>query len=44
LIDYLNEILNDDDLCMKVIKDELIEIKNKYGDADVPKLYMLRKK
>jgi len=33
LIDYLNEILNDDDLCMKVIKDELIEIKNKYGDA-----------
>lgn len=32
LIDYLNEILNNDDLCMQVIKDELEEVKNKYGD------------
>lgn len=32
LIGRLNEILNNDDLCMNVIKEELIEIKNKYGD------------
>ena len=32
LIAYLNEILENEDLCMKVIKDELIEIKTKYGD------------
>lgn len=32
LIDYLNQILTDDELCMKVIKDELIEIRDKYGD------------
>lgn len=32
LIAYLREILENDDLCMQVIKDELIEIKNKYGD------------
>lgn len=32
LIGHLNEILNNDDLCMQVIKEELIEIKNKYGD------------
>lgn len=32
LIAYLNEILSNDDLAMKVIKDELIEIKDKYGD------------
>ena len=31
-IEYFNSILNDDTLCMNVIKDELIEIKNKYGD------------
>lgn len=31
-IAYYNEILNNDDLCMKVIKDELIEIRDKYGD------------
>lgn len=31
-IDYYNEILNNDALCMSVIKDELIEIKEKYGD------------
>lgn len=33
LIDYLNSILNDDNLCKQVIKDELIEIRDKYGDA-----------
>lgn len=32
LIDYLNSILNDEALCMQVIKDELEEVKNKYGD------------
>ena len=32
MIAYLNEILENEDLCMKVIKDELIEIKTKYGD------------
>jgi len=33
LIAYLNEILSNDDLLKKVIKDELEEIKEKYGDA-----------
>ncbi|WP_108823441.1 DNA gyrase subunit A [Dysgonomonas sp. Marseille-P4361] len=33
LIAYLNEILSNEDLLMQVIKDELIEIKDKYGDA-----------
>ena len=32
LIAYLNEILNNEELRMKVIKDELIEIRDKYGD------------
>ncbi len=32
LIDYYKQILADDILCMKVVKDELIEIKEKYGD------------
>ncbi len=32
LIDYYKQILADDTLCMKVVKDELIEIKEKYGD------------
>ncbi|MBF0575402.1 DNA gyrase subunit A [Dysgonomonas sp. GY617] len=32
LIAYLNEILNDEVLCMQVIKDELIEVRDKYGD------------
>ena len=32
LIAYLTEILENDFLCMKVIKDELQEIKDKYGD------------
>lgn len=33
LIAYLKEILSNEDLCMKVIKDELIEIRDKYGDV-----------
>lgn len=32
LITHLNEILNNEELRMQVIKDELIEIRNKYGD------------
>ena len=32
LIDYLNRILTDDVLCMNIIKDELLEVKNKFGD------------
>ena len=31
-IAYLEEILVNDELCKKVIKDELIEVKEKYGD------------
>ena len=31
-IAYLKEILENDDLCMKIIKDELQEVKDKYGD------------
>ena len=31
-IDYLKEILEKEDLVLKIIKEELIEIKNKYGD------------
>ncbi len=32
LIEYYKQILADDELCMKVVKDELIEIKEKFGD------------
>ena len=32
-IKYYNQILTDDELCRKVIKDELLEIKEQYGDA-----------
>lgn len=32
MITYYKEILSNEELCMKVIKDELIEIKEKYGD------------
>jgi DNA gyrase subunit A len=32
LIDYLNSILGDEGLRMQIIKDELIEIRDKYGD------------
>ena len=31
-IAYYQEILSNDELCMKVIKDELIEVKEKFGD------------
>jgi DNA gyrase subunit A len=31
-IDYLNSILNDEGLRMQIIKDELLEMKEKYGD------------
>ncbi len=31
-IAYFEQILSDDELCCKVIKDELIEVKEKYGD------------
>lgn len=31
-IDYLNQILNDPELCKKVMKDELLDVKQKYGD------------
>lgn len=31
-IEYLNNILTDDNLCKKVMKDELLEVKEKYGD------------
>jgi DNA gyrase subunit A len=33
LIDFLNSILNDEKLRFKIIKDEIAEIKEKYGDA-----------
>lgn len=33
LIDHLNHILSDENLCRQVVKDELIEIKEKFGDA-----------
>ena len=32
LIAHLNDILNNDEVCRQVIKDELIEIRDKYGD------------
>ncbi len=32
-IAYYERILSDEELCKKVIKDELIEVKEKYGDA-----------
>ncbi|MBQ6964810.1 MAG: DNA gyrase subunit A [Bacteroidaceae bacterium] len=32
LIQYLEQILTDDELCKKVMKDELLEVKEKWGD------------
>ncbi len=32
-IAYYEQILSDDELCKKVIKEELLEVKEKYGDA-----------
>ena len=31
-IKYFHEILSDENVCMQVVKDELVEIKEKYGD------------
>ncbi|NDV67554.1 DNA gyrase subunit A [Dysgonomonas sp. 25] len=31
-IAYFNEILSNEELCMQVIKDELVEVRDKYGD------------
>ncbi len=33
MIEYYNKVLMDEGLRMQIIKDELLEIKNKYGDA-----------
>ncbi|WP_347159189.1 DNA gyrase subunit A [Pontibacter chitinilyticus] len=33
LIDYLTEVLNNEGLRMQIIKDELLDIKSRYGDA-----------
>lgn len=33
MIAYYKQILSDEDLCMQVIKDELIEIRDKFGDV-----------
>ncbi len=33
MIEYFNQVLQDEALQMKIIKDELLEIKGKYGDA-----------
>jgi len=33
LIEYLNNVLIDDDLRKQVIKDELVEVRDRYGDA-----------
>ena len=32
MIDYYKRILSDDELCRQIIKDEMIEVKEKYGD------------
>ncbi len=32
-IEYYNRILSDNELCMNVIKDELLEVKTKFGDT-----------
>lgn len=32
LIQHLNDILNNDEVCRQVMKDEIIEIRDKYGD------------
>ena len=39
-IAYLEQILADDELCRKVIKDELLEIKDKFGDERRSKIVM----
>lgn len=41
LIAHLNDILNNDDVCRGVMKDELIEIRDKYGDERRTRINML---
>lgn len=43
MIAYYKEILADESVCMKVVKDELLEIKEKYGDERKQKSFILRK-
>jgi len=38
LIAYLKDILENEDVCMKVVKDEMQEVKNKYGDGRKTKI------
>lgn len=40
LIAHLNDILNNDEVCKNVMKDELIEIRDKYGDERRTKINM----
>lgn len=40
LIAHLNDILNNDEVCRQVMKDELIEIRDKYGDERRTKINM----
>ena len=40
LIAHLNEILNNDQVCRQVMKDELVEIRDKYGDERRTKINM----
>ena len=40
LIAHLNEILNNDEVCRQVMKDELVEIRDKYGDERRTKINM----
>ena len=42
-IAYLESILADDEVCRKVMKDELLEVKAKYGDERVLKSFILPK-
>lgn len=43
MIAYYEQILSDDELCKKVIKDELIEVKEKYGDERKSEIVPLSK-
>ena len=42
-IAYYEQILSDDELCKKIIKDELIEVKEKYGDERKSEIVPLSK-
>ena len=41
LIQHLNDILNNDEVCRQVMKEELIEIRDKYGDERRTRINML---